>query len=240
MNDEEERIKQEAEEYARAHKKEIAKEFTDPERFLPEENPITVFMAGSPGAGKTEYSRNLIAILERNKKRRVVRIDGDELRTYLPGYTGANSFLFQSAISILVDKIHDQVLDQKQTFLFDGTLSRYERAAYNITRSIHRGRPVLIFYVYQLPEIAWKFTKARELEEGRHIPKEAFIQQFIGARDTVEQIQKDFGRQVVIFLVKKNFETHEVEDIHEIEPNGLPIDHYVEKRYNQSDLEELL
>lgn len=40
--------------FAQANKKPIAKRLTDPRVYLPEESPVSVFMAGSPGAGKTE------------------------------------------------------------------------------------------------------------------------------------------------------------------------------------------
>jgi len=52
----EERIRDEASDYARKHKKNIARSLTDPTTFLPEAQPVAVFMAGSPGAGKTESS----------------------------------------------------------------------------------------------------------------------------------------------------------------------------------------
>ena len=78
----------------------------------------------------------------------------------------------------------------------------------------------MIFYVYQLPEIAWKFTEAREKLEGRNIPKSAFIDSFIESRETICRIRKDFDDKVVIFLVKKNFETHNVEEIIAIAQDG--------------------
>ena len=63
MTQDEERIKKEAMDYAKKHKKEIARELTDPKRFAREENPVSVFMAGSPGAGKTEAAIALLATI---------------------------------------------------------------------------------------------------------------------------------------------------------------------------------
>ena len=85
-----ETIKNKAEEYARLNKKRLAAELTDISKYLPDESPISVFMAGSPGAGKTEYSKNLIRSLERDKNHKVIRVDPDDLRHYFPGYTGKN------------------------------------------------------------------------------------------------------------------------------------------------------
>jgi len=89
-------IKQQATIFAKREGKNIAKELTNPNIFLPDKIPISVFMAGSPGAGKTEFSRNVIlTILEDSTKHNVLRIDGDDLRAKIPGYTGSNSCLFQ-------------------------------------------------------------------------------------------------------------------------------------------------
>ena len=56
LSDEELKIKTEANAFANKHKDEIAEEATNVNIFLPEVNPVSVFMAGSPGAGKTESS----------------------------------------------------------------------------------------------------------------------------------------------------------------------------------------
>ena len=240
MNEKEMEIKAQADQFAKENKKRLAKELTDISAYAPDESSISVFMAGSPGAGKTEYSKNFIDDLEGRKKHKVIRIDADEFRRCIPGYTGTNSYLFQGAISIIVNAVHDLALDQKQTFLMDGTLSNYDRAAQNINWSLSRNRPVFIFYVYQKPEVAWKFTKAREVTEGRNIPKDVFIERFLSARDVTLRIRKDFDQRVVIYLVKKDFETHAVEDIIKIEKDGLQIDHYIQERYTKDELEKLL
>ena len=118
LTEQEARIEQEALDYARAQKKAIARRLTDPEIYLPEENPVSVFMAGSPGAGKTEASIELLDKIGAP----VIRIDPDELRHEFPGYSGDKAWLFQKAVSVLVDRIHDAALEQRQSFLLDGTL----------------------------------------------------------------------------------------------------------------------
>ena len=60
MDKEEIKIESEAILFARTHKKSIIKKATDVSIFLPDTNPVSVFMAGSPGAGKTELSKHLI------------------------------------------------------------------------------------------------------------------------------------------------------------------------------------
>lgn len=123
--------------------------------------------------------------------------------------------------------------------MLDGTLSKYEKAADNIKRSLKHDRPVFIFYIYQQPEVAWKFTRAREKIDGRNIPKPAFIKQFLEAKKTVKLISDEFGDDVSIFLVKKDFEKNTVESLAKIS-NNMSIDDYFEKNYTENDLEKCL
>ena len=66
MTEQEKRLEAEALAFAKANKKAIAKRLTDPAIFLPEDEPVSVFMAGSPGAGKTETSIELLALYQQN------------------------------------------------------------------------------------------------------------------------------------------------------------------------------
>jgi UDP-N-acetylglucosamine kinase len=238
MSDEE--IKNQAYEFAKKNKVYLARELTNKEKYVPDRFPISVFMAGSPGAGKTEFSKSLIQILEKGTERSVIRIDGDEIRPLLPGYTGDNSHLFQGAISQVVEKMHDLLLHNNQSFIFDGTFTRYEKAVSNIQRSLDKGRIILIFYVYQKPDVAWKFTQAREEKEGRNIPKSAFIEEFIGARETVQKIGDTFKDKVMIFVVKKDFITNAVESVNNITITKSTVDRYIPETYTRDDLEKLL
>jgi len=231
----------EAIKFARNERQRIAKEFTNKEKYSPEIIPISVFMAGSPGAGKTEFSNELINLLERENERKVIKIDPDELRKYCPGYTGSNSSVFNTAVTLIVERIHDLTLENNQSFLLDGTFSNYEKAKDNIKRSVSRNRVVIVFYVYQRPEIAWKFTEAREVLEGRNIPKASFIRQFIDSRNVVERVRKDFSdEELMIFIVKKNFETHKVDNIISYKQDSGDIDQYVAKRYTEDELRNIL
>ena len=234
---EQQRLSEAALAYAREHKKRIGKERTDPAIFTPEEQPVSVFMAGSPGAGKTEASKELIAnIEERSPGSRVLRIDPDELRCLLPGYDGSNSWLFQGAVSTLVDKILDLAYKQKQSFLLDGTLADVGRARTNIERALRKERAVQILYVYQDPMLAWEFVQARELEEGRRIPPERFIEQYFAARDVVNQLKGDFGSRIAVDLLVKPHSMGE-----RIYRAGIDqIDYHVPEKYTRDQLRERL
>ena len=233
-------IQQVAMDFARKNKSKIAKELTDKGIYQPSESPVSIFMAGSSGAGKTEYSKFLVAeILPKITQQQVVRIDGDELRSKFQEYSGSNSYLFQPAISILIDRIHDTVLKQKQHFVLDGTLSKYDKALKNIERSLKDGRFIDIFYLYQNPLVAWDFTKAREKVEGRNIPKEAFIEEFLGARTTVERLHTELSGRVGLFLVEKDFKKNEVGKATWVKSNQN-IDDFVKNRYTEEELRKLL
>ena len=235
LSEEEKSICDAAKTLARKEGKGIAVEITDISLFPPDAKPVSVFMAGSPGAGKTEASKALLATVE-EKGTKTVRIDPDELRGRFEGYTGANSWLFQPAASILVDKIHDRVLKNEQNFLLDGTLANYDKAKSNIDRSLKKGRFVQIYYVYQEPEMAWRFVKAREELEGRRILSKHFIEQYFAARKVVNQLKIDFGKDLRVDLLLKNLDASDKM----YKANVDQIDNHIPEKYTEEDLIEMI
>lgn len=235
MSPEEERIEQAAIEYAKKHRTEIARRLTDPAIYLPEANPVSVFMAGSPGAGKTEASIELLQ-LEGGDGAKTLRIDPDELREQLPGYTGKNAWLFQKAVIPIVERIHDLALKQAQSFVLDGTLSSYPVAEKNIGRSLKRSRTVQILYVYQEPRQAWKFVQAREAAEGRRIEPEAFVRQYFDAREVVNRLKRQFGKTIQVDLLMKNNDGS-----HQFYRAGVDqIDNHIPEKYSVADVRRIV
>lgn len=237
-----ETIKANAIAFAKLNKKRIARERTDIEQYEPEERPISIFMAGSPGAGKTEIAKEYVAALNDIESQgfeglgSILRIDPDDLREELPGYNGSNSRLFQGAISILVDRIHDVMLKQRQSFILDGTLASFDIASKNIARSLKRERDVQIFYVYQHPLLAWQFVCSREKIEGRNIPLESFIEQFLGVQEVVNRVKQEFGSQVTLDVIVKDTDgmnQHWESDVDS-------IDALLPERYTHEQLKSLL
>jgi UDP-N-acetylglucosamine kinase len=165
--------------------------------------PLSIFMAGSPGAGKTEFSKRLIPILEQGGIDKIIRIDPDDLRIILPGYSGTNSHLFQGATSVGVEKVHDYALEKGLNFLLDGTLSNSAKALHNVGRSIRKGRAVVLFYIFLEPAIAWELTQKREALEGRRISKEAFVNHLCDSYQTVDLVQRQYGESATVFVVDK-------------------------------------
>ncbi len=218
---------------AKAIKKALAKEMID---HLPEEeNAVSVFMAGSPGAGKTETAKSIISTFRQEHGVEVVHIENDELRKEFEDYQGLNSPLFQTPATLLVEAIHDRALRKKVSFLLDSTLSSFEKAKSNIERSLRKERYVLIIFVYQDPEQAWCLVKAREIVEGRRVPPEVFVDQFLKSQAVVSELKKIFKDQIDIIFMEKNLDGTRQKPYF----NVSDIDSFLGKKYNRTSLEAI-
>lgn len=228
-------IEKEAMIFANKNKKIIAKKYTNLEIYPSDEAPVSIFMVGSPGAGKTEFSKSFLKSLG-NDGKNIIRIDSDDLRKEFESYSGGNFHLFQGASSTLASAAHDKALENKQNFLFDGTFSNYLKAKENIERSLKRNRKVEIIFIYQDPVLAWNFVQKREIKEGRRIRKEDFIRQYFDSQEVVNRIKKDFGKDVTLSLV--------IKDVHakneQTEQNIDSVDNFIPKKYSKDQLEEVL
>jgi hypothetical protein len=193
-------------------------------------------MAGSPGAGKTEYSKRLLSRLGQDGPANIARIDHDDIRDLFVdvGYNGTNAHVFQHPANLGVERVHDYVLHKSKNFILDATMHNLGKARENIERSLKHGRKVVIAYVYQDPIVAWDFTGKREALEGRHISKEAFISIFFEAKDVVNQVKQEFGAAIDVWLIEKNYADVVKENIR---LNIDKIDNYLTIGYSREDLE---
>lgn len=233
MNDQEIIAKAIAE--AKKMKKALAKTMVD---HLPqEETAVSVFMAGSPGAGKTETARNILNMFkDQNGVSSLVHIENDELRKEFEDYHGENSPLFQRAATLLVEAIHDRALQKDVSFILDSTLSSFDKAKNNIERSLKRGRYVQIIFVYQEPEQAWRLVKARETVEGRRVPAEVFVTQFMQSQHVVSELKKIFGPDINIMFIEKNIDGKSEKPHFDV----TDIDALLSKKYNRESLETIV
>ena len=237
FSESEKKQRQEAVDFVRNNSAVLCERFASINNSPTVQRPISIFMAGSPGAGKTELSKNLITIMVAMLKTSLpVRIDPDDIRPHLPHYNGQNSYVVHSAASLAVAKILDCVLKHRQNFILDTTFAGFETAKKNVERCLKHERPVLLFYVFKEPEIAWKFTKARELTEGRLVPKEVFIEAFFTARDNVNQIKREFGQFVILNYYHADF----TKKAYDMRAGLSSIDEVLNFRYSKEDLREIL
>ena len=232
FTEEEKRQHQESIDFVRHNSNKLCEIFADLNKSPATEKPVSIFMAGSPGAGKTEFSK----WLKEPFKSMPVRIDPDDVRPHLKHYNGQNSFVVQSAADLAVEKILDFVFAHNQNFILDTTFASYNTAKKNVERSLKHGRKVLVFYVFKKPEIAWAFTKAREKKEGRIVPKEVFIKAFFAARENVNKIKAEFGASVSLNFFTLDF----TEKTYDFKANIQSIDDILEFKYNENYLGDIL
>lgn len=219
---------------ARQRKKAYAKSVVD--HLSGEARPVSVFMAGSPGAGKTETARSMREVFEQQVGANFIHIDNDEIRKEFAHYNGLNSPLFQTAATIFVEATHDRALRRNVSFIMDSTLASFDKAKSNIQRSLAKDRFVLIIFVYQSPEQAWELVQAREVVEGRRVPAQVFINQFLQSQLSVTRLKKHFADQVELMFVEKNTRTgHEA-----IYLDVSDIDALLSKKYTRWQLETIL
>lgn len=228
-----EELEQQAITFAKSNRTRIARKLTDKNEFPSDIRPVSVFMSGSPGAGKAETSK---AFLEEIGADNVLRLDPDELRELIPGYSGDNSYLFHRAVSFIVERTLDHAFKNKQSFLLDGTLASYDVAKKNIERSIRKERQVLILFVYQKPELAWEFVEAREKLEGRRILPNIFIDQFFASQEVIRELKLNFGSQIQVDLLVKN-NKGKTRFYH---GNVQAIEHHLDEKFTREDLESLI
>ena len=137
---------------------------------------------------------------------------------------------------MLVEKVHDLALDQGQSFLLDGTLSNYDKSRDNVKRSLKKGRVVQLLYVYQEPLLAWNFVQAREEAEGRRILEEDFVNKYFAARDVVNRLKQEFGRDIGVDLLLKNNDNS-----NRLYKAGVDqIDHHIPEKYTRADVVKIL
>ncbi len=226
-----------AKKFIKENKKDLCEHFANLKQYPPVKNPSTYFMAGSPGAGKTEYSKSLIQQLQqKSPERKIVRIDADEIRDFIPQYDKTNAKVIQGAAALGVEKLLDCVLKNNQDFLLDATFADFDKSHQNITRCLHHNKKVGITYIYQDPLVAWGFTKKREKVEGRPVPKETFIHAFFTAKDNVDKIKTEFKEEIQLDLIIKDVD----QGIQKTYFNIDQVANYLKIEYTPQALDKLL
>ena len=162
-------------------------------------NLSAVFMAGLPGAGKTEFARNLITASEL----KVVYLDMDEIATEIKGYRPEKADSFRGGASELLNKAFDLTLNYGLDFIMDGTFgSQY--AIKNIDRSFRHRYSVRIIYIHQDPRTAWQFTMEREKVEHRAIDIDGFVEVYFNILNNLKLIMHKHYDKIMLDAVVKD------------------------------------
>ena len=211
-------------EWARANKKTIAREFIRNLDKEPSDSPTAVFTAGLPGAGKTEFTKELLKDIAGD----TLRIDMDEIACRIQGYKPRVADLFRAGASIILDRIYDEALKAHIDFVMDGTLS-HPKAIDNIKRALEKGYVVKVYFIHQEPVIAWQFTKDRELIERRSIDRAKFVETYYRLHENMVILQ-NLNKNVTVSIILKNADNRigsqyeDIPDIYAIIPKPLAKD----------------
>ena len=234
-------MREEALQEIKGRRKELIKKFADLSIYLPVENPFTIFMAGSPGAGKTEFSNKFDPSIYKYKSDApIVKIDADAIRKLLPQFTGNNSDEVQPAATNGMEKLFDHIQDHNQNAIVDTTFSDFNKASKNVKRSLDHHRKVGIFYIHLDPKIAWAYTQLRQTKEGRSVTKEFFIESYFRAKDNVNKIKEIFP-EIEVNLIEKEETGNENNPIKiKTSFNIEKVDYYLKLVYNRNELEKIV
>lgn len=219
-------------EWARKNKKVLAEKIIRETRKngKSSESPVAIFMAGIPGAGKTEFLDRFLAT--GGVEDQFVRIDLDSIVSKIKGYSPEKYYDFRAAANPILEQVLDKALKKKMDFALDGTFS-HKNGIENIQRALSHGFSVVLFYIYQDPIIAWRVTKARELVTKRGVEKEGFVRTCQVVPSNVQRALdtfKDNNRVYTVGVIK--------DDLHRytFKRNITNVDHITPKKYNEEDL----
>ena len=225
----------EQKEWVKAHKKDFVDKQINESNVVADGIPSAVFMAGLPGSGKTEFTKNLIEA----SALKVIRLDMDEIATKIDGYRPEIADEYREAASELLNRLFDVTIKKKLDFIMDGTFSS-NYALQNVNRALKHGYNIKIIYIVQDPKIAWQFTLAREKVEHRAIGMSGFINSYFETIKNIKEIMnqhKDYGKIVLDVIIKD--ENNNVGDrIKNVQIGD--IDGLIKKYYNKEDLEEYI
>lgn len=181
-------LKEAAARWARENKTGFTNELLEQSGARPHRLPSAIFMAGLPGAGKSELAQGLVSVMRRG----VVLLDMDEIARKMPDYQAARADEFRAGATILLERVFDTTIRRKLDFILDGTFSA-AKAVENVCRALKRGYTVKVLLVCQEPEVAWKFTKARELVEHRAISLTGFVEAYCKVYENMRKLEGILG-----------------------------------------------
>ena len=219
--------------WIRENKKSFAENFFTKSNAKSIKEPIAIFMAGLPGAGKTELSKNLLLHLPTG----ILRLDMDEIAEQIPGYTPQHADEFRKPATTFLNRIYDESLKRKYPIMMDGTFGS-KNAIKNIKRAISHGYIAILLYVYQDPNIAWDFTKARKKVEHRAISEDGFIETYFNLLLNLKTILTDKPDNLYIDAIIKFKDNQNYDYLPDITTQD--IDNIVKETYNKDTLRKYI
>lgn len=219
--------------WARKNKKKFANAMILQSGAKSHAKPAAFFMAGLPGAGKTEFTENLVDSLGLP----VVRIDMDQIATQIDGYKPEQAHAFREAATDIMNAVFDRVKHQKVDFIMDGTF-RSDKAIRNVQHVLDKGYTVKVFYLHQEPDKAWEFTRAREKIEKRAINSTGFIESYYEIRENIIRLSGLGLVNVTLDIVIKNKNNKVGEWYTNV--TASQIDDLIGVSYNKEELKRII
>ncbi|OGL31202.1 hypothetical protein A3F37_02420 [Candidatus Saccharibacteria bacterium RIFCSPHIGHO2_12_FULL_41_12] len=213
-------------EWAKKNRKKIAEKIISASGAVPVDKPIAIFMAGIPGAGKTEFLEQFLA----SSPDPFVKIDLDTIVEYFENYSADKYYMYRDSANPIIEKTLDIVTEKKYNFALDGTFA-HSKGAHNIQRALNHGYFVGLFYIYQDPLVAWDITKAREIDTKRGIERKGFLKACEEVPNNVQKIIDDLGDKVyVVSVVKDNLNRYS------FNRGAKRVDDFGKRTYNKDEL----
>ena len=78
--------------------------------------------------------------------------------------------------------------------------------------------------------------KAREIKDGRKIPRDAFLEQYFTARENVNSLKRNLAPPLRLIFVVKNIDGTDFSYRENIDV----IDRYIPEKYTKEELEKLI
>ncbi|MDD3794066.1 MAG: zeta toxin family protein [Candidatus Gracilibacteria bacterium] len=160
--------------------------------------PSVIFLAGAPGAGKTEF----IESIENNHN--FIIIDIDKYRILFDGYAGKNASEFQGLSTKVANKIYSYCIKNDLNVIVDGTFGNENVVEQNISMCIKHKRDFGVVLIYQDPLLSYYYTKLREIEGKRNVPKDVFIEKFLNSINNAFEIKKKYTDIFFLFAYKNS------------------------------------
>jgi len=158
-----------------------------------------IFLAGAPGAGKTEFLESILQELQEN----FVVIDIDKYRSLFKWYNWENASKYQSLSVKVADKIISYCFKNNLNFIFDGTFRNYNKVQENFWQCKKHDRKAIVALIFQDPRVSFYWTFLRKLKKRRNVPIDVFINGFYGSIENVFRAKQDFSKIEILIASKK-------------------------------------
>lgn len=186
--------------WAKNNRKKLANDFFAQKKLLPSDEKAAIFMAGSPWAGKTEFIKRL---LTKDQQSAYYVLDLDEIRNWMPGYTGNYAEMYTKWAIKILEMLFDMCATNNYNFILDGTFTNTGVIDKDITRLIKRGYKIQVFYIHTQPYLAWIYTLLRWSDDNRRIPVRQFINYYHLAYKNIRLALQKFDRNIILSVAQK-------------------------------------